>query len=88
MHYEGKEFLNLYIYKYKRAHSVLNLNVLSIKYVFLHMECARLYLFVVYVLFAPVISTIIHRCVNNSPDIKLLMKVIEPETFNVDFTSQ
>ena len=48
--------------------------------------CARLYLFIVYILFAPVISTSIHRCVNNSPDIKVLMKVIETETFNVDFT--
>ena len=50
--------------------------------------CVRLYLFIVYILFAPVISTSIHRCVNNSPDIKTLMKVIETKTFNVDFTSQ
>ena len=49
---------------------------------------ARLYLFVVYILFAPVISTSIHRCVNNFSDIKVLMKVSETETFNVDFTSQ
>ena len=26
--------------------------------------------------------------VNNFPDLKVLMKVIETETFNVDFTSQ
>ena len=50
--------------------------------------CARLYLFVVNILFAPVISTSIHRCVNNFPGIKVLMMVIETETFNVDFTSQ
>ena len=42
-----------------------------------------MYLFVVYILFAPVISTSIHRCVNNSYDIKVLMKVIKTETFNV-----
>ena len=48
----------------------------------------RLYLFVVYILFAPVISTSIHQCVKNSPDIKVLEKVIETGTFNVDFTSQ
>ena len=30
----------------------------------------------------------IHLCVNNSPDIKVLTKVIETETFDVDFTSQ
>ena len=30
----------------------------------------------------------IHRCVNNSHDIKVLMKVIKTESFNVDFTSQ
>ena len=35
-----------------------------------------------------VISTSIHRCVNNSPDIKVLTKVIGTETFNVGFTSQ
>ena len=49
---------------------------------------ARLYVFVVYILFAPVILTRIHHCVNNFPDIKVLMMVIETETFNVDFTSQ
>ena len=52
------------------------------------MLCAHLYLFIVYILFAPVISTSIHCCVNNSPDIKVLITVIEIETFNVDFTSQ
>ena len=30
---------------------------------------------------APVISTNVHRCVNNSHDIKVLMKVIKTETF-------
>ena len=49
---------------------------------------AHLYLFVVYILFAPVISTSIHCCVYNSHDIKVLMKVIETEMFNVGFTSQ
>ena len=44
------------------------------------MLCARLYLFVIDISFAPVISTSIHRYVNNSPDIKVLMKVIETET--------
>ena len=44
--------------------------------------------FVVYILFAPVILTSIHRCANNSHDIKVLMKVIKIETFNVNFTSQ
>ena len=38
--------------------------------------CADLYLFVVYILFVPVISTSIHRCVNNYPDIKVLTEVI------------
>ena len=38
--------------------------------------------------FAPVFSTSIHRYVNNSPDFKFLMKVIETETFTIDFTSQ
>ena len=52
------------------------------------MLCARLYLFVVYILFAPFISTSIHRRANSSPDIKVLMKVIDTETFNVDFTSK
>ena len=33
-------------------------------------------------------STNIHHCVNNSHDIKVLMKVIKTETFNIDFTSQ
>ena len=42
--------------------------------------------FVIYILFAPVILTILHRCVNNSHDIKVLMKVIKTETFNVGFT--
>ena len=37
-------------------------------------------------LIVPVILTSIHHCVNNSPDIKELMMVIETETFNVDFT--
>ena len=37
----------------------------------------------VYILFAPVISKSIHHCVNNSPDIIVLMKVIETEIFNV-----
>ena len=50
--------------------------------------CARLYLFVVYLVFAPVFSTSIHRCENNSPDIKVPMNVIETEMFYVDFTSQ
>ena len=31
---------------------------------------------------------VLWRCVNNFPDIKALMMVIETETFNVDFTSQ
>ena len=44
--------------------------------------------FVLYILFAPFISTSIHRCVNNSHDIKILMKIIETETFNVRFSSQ
>ena len=38
--------------------------------------------------FAPVISTSIHRCVNNFHDIKVLMKVIKTETFNIGFTSK
>ena len=41
--------------------------------------------FVVYILFASVILISIHRCVNNSHDIKVLMKVIKTETFNVGF---
>ena len=45
-------------------------------------------IFVIYILFASVIFTSIHRWVNNSQDIKVLMKVIKTETFNVDFTSQ
>ena len=45
--------------------------------------CARLYLLIVYILFAPVISTSFHCCVNNSPDINVPMEVIETETFNV-----
>ena len=44
--------------------------------------------FVLYTLFAPVILTSIHCCVNNSHDIKVPMKVIKTETSNVDFTSQ
>ena len=43
---------------------------------------------VVYILYAPVISTNIHCCMYNSSDIKVLMKVIKTETFNADFTSQ
>ena len=43
---------------------------------------------VVYILFAFVISTRIHCCVNNSYDIKVLMKFIKTETFNVGFVSQ
>ena len=39
-------------------------------------------------LFTPVISTSLYLCVNNSPDVKVLMMVIETETFNVDITSQ
>ena len=50
---------------------------------------ARLYLFVEYILFASVILESIHRCVKDSNDIKVLMKVIKTETFNVvGFTSQ
>ena len=41
----------------------------------------RLYIFVVYILSVPLISTSIHRCVNNYYDIKVLMKVIKTETF-------
>ena len=44
--------------------------------------------FVIYVFFVPVISTSIHHYVNNSGDIKVLMKVITIETFNVGFTAQ
>ena len=44
--------------------------------------------FIVYILFTPVISISIHCRVNNSLDIKILMKVTEAETFEVDFTSQ
>ena len=43
--------------------------------------------FVGNILFAPDISTSIHRCVNNFHDIIVLMKVIKTETFNVGFTS-
>ena len=46
------------------------------------------YLFVVYILFYPVIRTSIHLRVNNSHDIKVLMKVIKTKTFNVGFKSQ
>ena len=42
--------------------------------------------FLIYNIFAPVISTSIHRCVNSiSHDIKVLMKVIKTERFNVVF---
>ena len=51
------------------------------------MLCVHLYLFVAYILFAPVISTNTHRCVNNFPDNKVLLKLIETETISVDFTS-
>ena len=44
--------------------------------------------FDVYILFAPVISTSIHRCVNYSYDIKVLMKVMKTETFHDGFTLQ
>ena len=44
--------------------------------------------FVIYIFFATVISTRIDCCVNNSHEIKVLMKVIETETFNVGFTSK
>ena len=40
---------------------------------------------ILYILFDP---TSIHRWVNNSHDIKALMKVFKTETFNVGFTSQ
>ena len=46
-----------------------------------------LYLFVVYILFALVILTSIYRRVNNSHDIKVLMKVFKTETCNDGFTS-
>ena len=49
--------------------------------------CACLYFFIVDILFAPVVSTSIHHCVNKS-HIKVLMKVIETKTFNTDFISQ
>ena len=42
--------------------------------------------FVIYILFAPVISTSVNRCVKISYDIKVLMKVIETKTFKVGFT--
>ena len=54
----------------------------------LRMLCARFYIFIVCILFAPVILISIHRCVNNFPDIKVLMMVIETKTFNINFTSQ
>ena len=44
--------------------------------------------FVIYILFAPVISTSIPRYVNNSHYIKVLMTVIKTETFNVSFSSK
>ena len=65
---------------FSRAIHVLNTFKLRTQY-------TRLYLYDVYILFAPVISTSIDRCVNYS-DIKALMMVIETETFNVDFTWQ
>ena len=43
--------------------------------------------FVIYIYFASIISTSIHRRVNNSYDIKVLMKVIKTETCNVGVTS-
>ena len=39
--------------------------------------------FVIYILFASVILTSIHRSMNYSHVIKVLMKVIKTETFNV-----
>ena len=51
------------------------------------MKCARLYLFVVYISFGPVISTTIHRYVNFF-DTQAFMMVTETEMFNIDFTSQ
>ena len=44
--------------------------------------------FVIYILFAFVISTSIHCYVNKYRDIKVLMKVNKTETFNVGFTSK
>ena len=64
-----------------RAKHVLNTFKLRTLY-------AHLYLFIVYILFALVIMTSIHRSVNTSHDIKVLMKVIKTETFNIGFTSQ
>ena len=49
--------------------------------------CTFVNLFVIYILFAPVISASIHRCVNYF-DIQVLMMVTETETFNVDFASK
>ena len=44
---------------------------------------------ILYIFFALIISTGIHHCVNNiSHDIKVLMKVIKTETFNVGFISK
>ena len=43
--------------------------------------------FVIYILFDPDISTSIHRYVNDSRGIKVLIKVIKTEMFNVGFTS-
>ena len=42
----------------------------------------------IYIFFAAIILTSIHRYVNNSHDIKILMKVIKTGTFNVDFKSE
>ena len=49
---------------------------------------ARLYLFIIDSLLAPVILTSIHPSINNSREIKVLMKVIKAETFNIGLTSQ
>ena len=54
----------------------------------LRMLYAHFYLSIVYILFVPVNSISIHHCVNNSHDIKVLMKVIKTKMFNVGFTSQ
>ena len=64
-----------------RAKHVLNTFKLRMLY-------ACLYLFVVYILFAPIILTSIHCCVYNSHDIEVMGKVIKTETFNVGFTSK
>ena len=44
--------------------------------------------FFIYIFFSPVISTNIHHYLNNIfHDLKVLIKVIKTETFNVDFPS-